>query len=125
MHGQYIPVGAELVGIGADDLEELSEDDAADYYKLGAEDDEFKDYGGLALKPDHANRWRMQLVMHHACAQTRPRQQVQQLLLVHIIHSDFGSGGGCGSGRAALHPASMGWSVLPFSATIEILHCLS
>ena len=56
MHGQYIPVGAELVGIGADDLEELSEDDAADYYKLGAEDDEFKDYGGLALKPDHANR---------------------------------------------------------------------
>ena len=53
---QYIPVGAELVGVGADDLEELSNDDSEDYYKLGAEDEEFKDYGALALKPDHANR---------------------------------------------------------------------
>jgi hypothetical protein len=57
---QYIPVGAEVVGLGADDLEELSEDDSTDYFKLGAEDgeEEFKDYAGLALKPDHANRCR-------------------------------------------------------------------
>ncbi len=52
---QYIPVGAEIEGIGADDLEELSENED-DYYKLGAEDEEFKDYGALQLKPDHANR---------------------------------------------------------------------
>lgn len=54
---QYIPVGAEIVGIGADDLEEISDAEADDeYYKLGAEDEHFKDYASLALKPDHANR---------------------------------------------------------------------
>ncbi len=53
---QYIPVGAEIEGIGADDIEELSENDD-DYYKLGAEDDEFKDYASLKLKSDHANRY--------------------------------------------------------------------
>lgn len=52
---QYIPVGAEIEGIGADDIEELSEHED-DYYKLGAEDNEFKDYASLKLKPDHANR---------------------------------------------------------------------
>ena len=54
---QYIPVGAEIVGIGADDLEEISDAEAdGEYYKLGAEDEHFKDYASLALKPDHANR---------------------------------------------------------------------
>ncbi|KAK9915560.1 hypothetical protein WJX75_000745 [Coccomyxa subellipsoidea] len=52
---EYIPVGAEIEGIGADDIEELSENED-DYYKLGAEDNEFKDYASLKLKPDHANR---------------------------------------------------------------------
>ena len=52
---QSIPVGAEIEGIGADDLEELSEDEN-EYYKLGAEDEEFKDYKTLGLKLDHANR---------------------------------------------------------------------
>ncbi len=52
---QYIPVGAEIEGVGADDIEELSENED-EYYKLGAEDDEFKDYASLKLKPDHANR---------------------------------------------------------------------
>ena len=52
---QAIPVGAEIEGIGADDLEELSEDEN-EYYKLGAEDEEFKDYKNLGLKLDHANR---------------------------------------------------------------------
>lgn len=52
---QYIPVGAEIEGIGADDIEELS-DNEDDYYKLGGEDEEFKDYASLELKPDHANR---------------------------------------------------------------------
>ena len=52
---QSIPVGAEIEGIGADDLEELSED-ANEYYKLGAEGEEFKDYKTLGLKLDHANR---------------------------------------------------------------------
>lgn len=54
---QKIPVGAEIEGIGADDLEELSEDEN-EYYKLGAEDEEFKDYKSLGLKLDHANRYR-------------------------------------------------------------------
>ena len=52
---QSIPVGAEIEGIGADDLEELSADEN-EYYKLGAEDEEFKDYKTLGLKLDHANR---------------------------------------------------------------------
>ncbi len=52
---QGIPVGAEIEGIGADDLEELSEDEN-EYYKLGAENEEFKDYKNLGLKLDHANR---------------------------------------------------------------------
>ena len=52
---QSIPVGAEIEGIGADDLEELSEDEN-EYYKLGAEGEEFKDYKTLGLKLDHANR---------------------------------------------------------------------
>ena len=52
---QYIPVGAEIEGIGADDIEELSEGEDK-YYKLGAEDDDFKDYKALGLKLDHSNR---------------------------------------------------------------------
>ena len=50
-------MGAEIVGIGADDLEEISDAEAdGEYYKLGAEAEHFKDYASLALKPDHANR---------------------------------------------------------------------
>ncbi|KAK9809097.1 hypothetical protein WJX72_009334 [[Myrmecia] bisecta] len=43
-----------LAGIG-DDVEELYESDD-EYFVLGKEDEEFKDYGNLALKPDHFNR---------------------------------------------------------------------
>ncbi|CAK0736769.1 General transcription and DNA repair factor IIH helicase subunit xpb2 [Coccomyxa viridis] len=52
---EYIPVGAEIEGIGADDIEELSEGED-EYYKLGAEDNDFKDYKDLGLKLDHSNR---------------------------------------------------------------------
>ena len=52
---QYILVGAEIEGIGADDIEELSEGED-EYYKLGAEDNDFKDYKDLGLKLDHSNR---------------------------------------------------------------------
>lgn len=50
-----IPIGAESVGIGADDLEELDSDEG-EYFRLGQEDEEFKDYSSLNLKPDHQNR---------------------------------------------------------------------
>ena len=65
-------MGAEVVGLGADELEELSEDDSAEYFRLGAEDEEeFRDYAGLALKPDHANRCSLPLVPAHARAPAR------------------------------------------------------
>lgn len=50
-----IPAGAEIIGVGADDLEEL-ESDEDEYFRLGQEDDKFKDYSLLKLKPDHQNR---------------------------------------------------------------------
>jgi len=50
-----IPLGAEAAGIGADDLEELASD-KDEYFRLGQEDEEFKDYSSLKLKPDHLNR---------------------------------------------------------------------
>lgn len=50
-----IPIGAESVGVGADDLEDLEEDEK-DYFQLGKADTEFHDYGKLGLKPDHASR---------------------------------------------------------------------
>lgn len=43
------------MGIGADDLEELDSDEG-EYFRLGGEDEEFKDYSSLSLKPDHQNR---------------------------------------------------------------------
>ena len=82
---QYIPVGAEIVGIGADDLEEMSDAEADDdYYKLGAEHEQFKDYASLALKPDHANRRAPQpphataLLQWLACATAPPATLFQQ-----------------------------------------------
>ena len=51
-----IPIGAENVGIGLDDLEELASDED-EYFRLGQEDNEFKDYSSLKLKPDHQNRF--------------------------------------------------------------------
>ncbi len=50
-----IPIGAEAVGVGADDLEELEEDDD-DYIRLGHEDEHEADFSKLQLKPDHQNR---------------------------------------------------------------------
>ena len=48
-----IPLGAEEVGIGADDLEEL---DSEEEKVEDLEDDNEKDYTKLHLKPDHHNR---------------------------------------------------------------------
>lgn len=50
-----IPIGAESVGVGADDLEELEEDDD-EYMRLGQEDEQEADFSKLQLKPDHQNR---------------------------------------------------------------------
>ena len=50
-----IPIGAETVGVGADDLEEL-EDDNEEYLRLGQEDENEADFSKLQLKPDHQNR---------------------------------------------------------------------
>ena len=72
-------MGAEIEGIGADDLEELSEDEN-EYYKLGAEDEEFKDYKNLGLKLDHANR--SSTVSHflrHMCSYLMYVQQCHKL----------------------------------------------
>lgn len=41
--------------MGADDLEELDSDEG-EYFRLGEEDEVFKDYSSLRLKPDHQNR---------------------------------------------------------------------
>ena len=51
-----IPIGAENVGLGADDLEELQEDED-DYIKLGHEHEQEQDFSKLQLKPDHQNRY--------------------------------------------------------------------
>ncbi len=51
-----IPIGAEAVGVGADDLEELEEEDDDDYIRLGHEDEHEADFSKLQLKPDHQNR---------------------------------------------------------------------
>ena len=53
-----LPIGAESVGLGADDLEELHEDEE-EYLRLGQEDEQEADFSKLQLKPDHHNR--------HAC----------------------------------------------------------
>ena len=50
-----IPIGAENVGLGADDLEELQEDED-EYIKLGHEQEHEQDFSKLQLKPDHQNR---------------------------------------------------------------------
>lgn len=50
-----LPIGAESVGIGADDLEELEQDDD-EYLRLGQETDHEADFSKLQLKPDHQNR---------------------------------------------------------------------
>lgn len=50
-----IPIGAENVGLGADDLEEL-EDKEEDYIKLGHESESEQDFSRMQLKPDHQNR---------------------------------------------------------------------
>ena len=43
------------MGLGADDLEELQEDED-DYIKLGHENEHEQDFSKLQLKPDHQNR---------------------------------------------------------------------
>lgn len=50
-----LPIGAESVGVGADDLEELEQDDD-EYLRLGQETDQEADFSKLQLKPDHQNR---------------------------------------------------------------------
>ena len=52
---QQIPIGAENLGIGADDLEELASDED-EYFRLGSQDESYKDYSSLKLKADHQNR---------------------------------------------------------------------
>ena len=44
------------MGVGADDLEELASDED-EYFRLGQEDEDFKDYSSLKLKADHQNRY--------------------------------------------------------------------
>ena len=51
-----IPIGAEIVGKGADDLEEMSDEETAFPYQSGPEPESFKDYSALSLKIDHSNR---------------------------------------------------------------------
>ena len=48
-------LGAEQSELGADDLEELADDDD-EYFRLGDVDEQFRDYAALALKGDHGNR---------------------------------------------------------------------
>ena len=63
-----IPFGAEADGLGADDIEELEEDED-EYFRLGEQDEEFKDYGSLSLKLDHQNRRALQQLPYlHASA---------------------------------------------------------
>ena len=50
-----LPIGAESVGIGADDLEELEEDEE-EYLRLGQDNEHEADFSKLQLKPDHHNR---------------------------------------------------------------------
>ena len=52
-----IPIGAEVVGIGADDLEEMSDEDTSFPFEAGAEAEAYKDYSSLVLKADHSNRY--------------------------------------------------------------------
>ena len=66
-----IPLGAEVVGVGADDLEELEEDDD-DYIRLGHEDEHEADFSKLQLKPDHQNRQAVLQPLHcPACMDTK------------------------------------------------------
>ena len=58
-----IPIGAETVGVGADDLEELEEDDE-EYLRLGQEDENEADFSKLQLKPDHQNRFDAAITHH-------------------------------------------------------------
>ena len=52
-----IPIGAEVVGVGADDLEEMSDEETAFPYQAGPEPETYKDYSALSLKDDHSNRY--------------------------------------------------------------------
>ena len=55
MHVQ-IPTGAEVVGLGADDLEEMSDEETAYPYQASPEAEAYRDYSSLILKADHGNR---------------------------------------------------------------------
>lgn len=50
-----LPIGAEEADWAPEDLEEPSSD-GEEYFRLGEEDESFKDYSNLKLKPDHENR---------------------------------------------------------------------
>ena len=52
---RQVLVGAEPSELGADDLEELA-DDEDEYFRLGDAGEQFRDYAALALKGDHGNR---------------------------------------------------------------------
>lgn len=67
-----LPIGAESVGIGADDLVELEEDED-EYLRLGQENEHEADFSKLQLKPDHHNRHVCKAVsilnhLHHVIA---------------------------------------------------------
>lgn len=57
LHVMQIPIGAEVVGVGADDLEEMSDEETAFPYQAGPEPETYKDYSALSLKDDHSNRY--------------------------------------------------------------------
>lgn len=61
-----LPIGAESVGIGADDLEELEEDEE-EYLRLGRDNEHEADFSKLQLKPDHHNRHACKAVSINIC----------------------------------------------------------
>lgn len=77
---QQLPIGAEAVGKGADDLEEEGED-ADEYFRLGAQDEHEADFAKLQLKGDHQNRWAEPATSGWPTTTGRPMHNVAQLQL--------------------------------------------
>lgn len=57
-----LPLGEEDDAEDADFAEEEPADD--DYFRLGEQDEQFRDYASLALKEDHTNRRARRLSTH-------------------------------------------------------------
>lgn len=103
-----IPIGAEEVGIGADDLEELSSD-GEEYFRLGDADESFKDFSSLKLKPDHHNRCCSALVTLEALLSASKaftsRRAPQLLLRVLDVQKHFRSR------KRAIAQQEAGWAL--------------